>query len=67
MTVRCNDRQVARDQHAEDVEEGRMLAFLSFVVLLVYALCIATVSSRTADFGPLVPRADSEQEGDWTE
>lgn len=37
------------------------LVFLPFVVLLVYTLRIATIASRTADFGPFVPRADVEQ------
>lgn len=37
------------------------LVFLPFVVLLVYTLRIATIASRTADFGPFVPRAESRQ------
>ncbi|WP_336365058.1 hypothetical protein [Halalkalicoccus salilacus] len=32
--------------------------FLPFVVLLAYTLRIATITSRTADFGPFVPRVD---------
>jgi hypothetical protein len=35
--------------------------FLPFVVLLVYTLRIATITSRTADFGPFVPRVDIEE------
>ncbi|QLG26823.1 hypothetical protein HUG10_04385 [Halorarum halophilum] len=34
------------------------LVFLPFVVLLVYTFRIATIASRTADFGPFVPRVD---------
>ncbi|PSP54716.1 hypothetical protein BRC82_09280 [Halobacteriales archaeon QS_1_67_19] len=34
------------------------LVFLPFVVLLSYTLRIATIASRTADFGPFVPRAE---------
>ncbi|MFC7214739.1 hypothetical protein ACFQO4_11710 [Saliphagus sp. GCM10025334] len=34
------------------------LAFLPFVVLLVYTFRIATIASKTADFGPFVPRVD---------
>lgn len=36
------------------------LVFLPFVVLLVYTFRIATIASRTADFGPFVPRVDFE-------
>jgi hypothetical protein len=36
-------------------------AFLPFIVLLVYTLRIATITSRTADFGPFVPRVDIEE------
>lgn len=42
------------------------LVFLPFIVLLVYTLRIATIASRTADFGPFVPRVeieDLEREG----
>ncbi|WP_224270162.1 hypothetical protein [Haloprofundus salinisoli] len=39
------------------VAGGVTLVFLPFVVLLTYTLRIATVASRTADFGPFVPRA----------
>ena len=35
--------------------------FLPFVVLLVYTLRIATITSRTADFGPFVPRVSLEE------
>ena len=35
--------------------------FLPFVVLLVYTLRIATITSRTADFGPFVPRVDLDE------
>lgn len=35
--------------------------FLPFVVLLAYTLRIATITSRTADFGPFVPRVDLEE------
>ena len=37
------------------------LVFLPFVVLLVYAFHIASIASRTADFGPFVPRVDFEE------
>jgi len=37
------------------------LVFLPFVVLLVYTVRIATIASRTADFGPFVPRANFEE------
>ena len=37
------------------------LVFLPFVVLLVYTFRIATIASRTADFGPFVPRVDFEE------
>ncbi|WP_224447816.1 hypothetical protein [Haloprofundus salilacus] len=39
------------------VAGGVTLVFLPFVVLLTHTLRIATVASRTADFGPFVPRA----------
>ena len=39
------------------VAVGVTLVFLPFIVLLVYALRIATIASRTADFGPFVPRS----------
>ncbi|WP_226004151.1 hypothetical protein [Natrinema salinisoli] len=39
---------------------GVVLVFLPFMVLLSYALRIATIAARTADFGPFVPRASSE-------
>lgn len=42
------------------------LVFLPFVVLLVYTLRIATIASRTADFGPFVPRVEPEEGGDRT-
>lgn len=35
-----------------------MVVFLPFIVLLVYTFRIATIASRTADFGPFVPRVD---------
>ena len=35
--------------------------FLPFVVLLAYTLRIATITSRTADFGPFVPRVDLDE------
>ncbi|MHC3439620.1 hypothetical protein ACYJ1Y_16390 [Natrialbaceae archaeon A-gly3] len=35
--------------------------FLPFVVLLVYTFRIASIASRTADFGPFVPRVDFEE------
>ncbi|WP_254864476.1 hypothetical protein [Halovivax gelatinilyticus] len=38
------------------------LVFLPFIVLLVYTFRIATIASRTADFGPFVPRVDFEEE-----
>lgn len=34
------------------------LVFLPFIVLLVYTFRIASIASRTADFGPFVPRVD---------
>ncbi|WP_247730284.1 hypothetical protein [Halovivax limisalsi] len=37
------------------------LVFLPFIVLLVYTFRIATIASRTADFGPFVPRVDFEE------
>ena len=37
------------------------LVFLPFVVLLVYTFRIATIASRTADFGPFVPRVDVDE------
>ncbi|MFC4439391.1 MULTISPECIES: hypothetical protein [Natrialbaceae] len=36
------------------------LVFLPFIVLLVYTFRIASIASRTADFGPFVPRIDFE-------
>ncbi|AEH36559.1 hypothetical protein [Halopiger xanaduensis] len=36
--------------------------FLPFIVLLVYTFRIASISSRTADFGPFVPRVEVEGE-----
>ncbi|SEW13566.1 hypothetical protein [Natrinema salifodinae] len=38
---------------------GVVLVFLPFMVLLSYALRIATIAARTADFGPFVPRASN--------
>jgi len=38
--------------------------FLPFIVLLVYTLRIATIASRTADFGPFVPRVEIEDLSD---
>lgn len=35
--------------------------FLPFIVLLVYTFRIASIASRTADFGPFVPRIDFEE------
>ncbi|ADB63614.1 hypothetical protein Htur_4856 (plasmid) [Haloterrigena turkmenica DSM 5511] len=35
--------------------------FLPFTVLLVYTFRIASIASRTADFGPFVPRVDFEE------
>ncbi|XVH30402.1 hypothetical protein ACNS7O_08300 [Haloferacaceae archaeon DSL9] len=40
---------------------GVTLVFLPFIVLLAYTLRIATVASRTADFGPFVPQADIQR------
>lgn len=37
--------------------------FLPFVILLVYTFRIATIASRTVDFGPFVPRVDFKEEG----
>lgn len=37
------------------------LVFLPLIVLLVYTMRIATIASRTADFGPFVPRAEFEE------
>ena len=37
------------------------LVFLPLIVLLAYTLRIATIASRTADFGPFVPRAEFER------
>lgn len=37
--------------------------FLPFIVLLVYTFRIASIASRTADFGPFVPRVEFEEEG----
>ncbi|WP_224338174.1 hypothetical protein [Haloprofundus halobius] len=36
--------------------------FLPFIVLLVYTLRIASIASRTADFGPFVPRVEFKEE-----
>lgn len=36
--------------------------FLPFIVLLVYTFRIASIASRTADFGPFVPRVTFEEE-----
>lgn len=36
------------------------LVFLPFIVLVVYTFRIASIASRTADFGPFVPRVDFE-------
>lgn len=36
------------------------LVFLPFIVLLVYRFRIASIASRTAEFGPFVPRVDFE-------
>lgn len=37
--------------------------FLPFIVLVVYTFRIASIASRTADFGPFVPRVEfTEQE-----
>jgi hypothetical protein len=38
------------------------LAFLPFTVLIVYTFRIASIASRTADFGPFVPRVDIGQQ-----
>ena len=35
--------------------------FLPFIILLVYTFRIATIASRTVDFGPFVPRVDFEK------
>lgn len=35
--------------------------FLPFIVLLVYTFRIASIASRTADFGPFVPRVDIDK------
>ena len=35
--------------------------FLPFIVLLVYTFRIASIASRTADFGPFVPRVEFEE------
>ena len=37
------------------------VVFLPFIVLLVYTFRIASIASRTADFGPFVPRVDFEE------
>ncbi|WP_247000738.1 hypothetical protein [Halosolutus gelatinilyticus] len=37
--------------------------FLPFVVLLVYTFRIASITSRTADFGPFVPRVEFREDG----
>lgn len=41
------------------------VVFLPFIILVVYTFRIASIASRTADFGPFVPRVDFE--GDDTE
>ncbi|PSP97830.1 hypothetical protein BRC89_10500 [Halobacteriales archaeon QS_4_70_19] len=41
--------------------------FLPFVVLLVYTFRIASIASRTADFGPFVPRVEFEEMGAGSE
>lgn len=43
------------------------VVFLPFIVLVVYTFRIASIASRTADFGPFVPRVDFEEEGTATE
>lgn len=35
--------------------------FVPFIVLLVYTFRIASIASRTADFGPFVPRVDFQE------
>ncbi len=37
------------------------LVFFPSVVLLVYTFRIASIASRTADFGPFVPRVDFDE------
>lgn len=37
--------------------------FLPFTVLVVYTFRIASIASRTTDFGPFVPRVDFNEEG----
>ena len=37
------------------------LVFLPFIVLLVYTFRIASIASRTADFGPFVPRIEVDE------
>lgn len=41
--------------------------FLPFIILLVYTFRIASIASRTADFGPFVPRVDFEEDRISTE
>lgn len=41
--------------------------FLPFIILVVYTFRIASIASRTADFGPFVPRVDFEEDGMATE
>jgi hypothetical protein len=43
------------------------LAFLPFVVLLVYTFRIASIASRTADFGPFVTRMEFAEMGAGSE
>ncbi|NUB90193.1 hypothetical protein HT576_03975 [Haloterrigena sp. SYSU A121-1] len=41
--------------------------FLPFTVLLVYTFRIASIASRTADFGPFVPRVDFDEAAELEE
>lgn len=41
--------------------------FLPFIVLLVYTFRIATIASRTADFGPFVREQTSIRTGRYAE
>lgn len=43
------------------------VVFLPFIILIVYTFRIASIASRTADFGPFVPRVDFEGNGTATE
>ncbi|QLG62941.1 hypothetical protein [Halorarum salinum] len=43
------------------------LVFLPFTVLLSYTFRIASIASRTADFGPFVPRVEFEEGTEGTE